>query len=136
MEDKDGNLIGHGNMRGRLYLLDATATKSNKISNYALSPKISWDQWHQRFGHISPTTLEQIAKEGIVDGLMIDQSTMSSKSCEACIQAKQAHKPFPKEAKNRSDTPGERIMSDVWGPARVESISRWKWYISFVDDCT
>ena len=27
-------------------------------------------------------------------------------------------------------------MSDVWGPARVESIGRWKWYISFVDDCT
>ena len=27
-------------------------------------------------------------------------------------------------------------MSDVWGPARVESIRRWKWYISFVDDCS
>ena len=25
-------------------------------------------------------------------------------------------------------------MSDVWGPARVESIGRWKYYISFTDD--
>ena len=61
---------------------------------------------------------------------------MPSNTCEACIQAKQAHKPFPKEAKNRSKKPEERVMSDVWGPARVESIGRWKWYISFVDDCT
>ena len=59
-----------------------------------------------------------------------------SNTCEACIQAKQGHKPFPKEAQNRSEEAGEGIMSDVWGPARVESIGRWKWYISFVDDCT
>lgn len=25
-------------------------------------------------------------------------------------------------------------MSDVWGPARVESIGKWKYYISFTDD--
>ena len=61
--------------------------------------------------------------------------TIPSNTCEACIQAKQAHKPFPKEAKNRLEEPGERVMSDVWGPARVESIGKWKWYISFVDDC-
>ena len=84
----------------------------------------------------SPTMLNQISKEGIVDGLSIDQSTIPSNTCEACIQAKQAHKPFPKEAQNRSKEPGERVMSDVWGPARVESIGQWKWYISFVDNCT
>ena len=27
-------------------------------------------------------------------------------------------------------------MSDVWGPAGKESIGRWKYYISFTDDCT
>ena len=82
------------------------------------------------------TTLHCISKEGIVDGLSIDQSTMPSNTCEACIQAKQTHKPFPREAENRSQEPGERVMSDVWGPARVESIGKWTWYISFVDDCT
>ena len=43
---------------------------------------------------------------------------------------------FPKEAKNRSKIPGERIMLDVWGPMRIESIGKWQWYISFIDDCT
>ena len=27
-------------------------------------------------------------------------------------------------------------MSDVWGPTRIESIGKWRWYISFIDDCT
>jgi hypothetical protein len=42
--------------------------------------------------------------------------------------------PFPKEAQNRSTIAGERTMSDVWGPARVESIGKSKYYISFTDD--
>jgi hypothetical protein len=27
-------------------------------------------------------------------------------------------------------------MSDVWGPAQTESIGRWKYYVSFMDDGT
>jgi hypothetical protein len=99
-------------------------------------PKITWDQWHQRYGHISITSLERLSQNGMVSGLSIDQSSKPSITCEACIQAKQAHKPFPKEAEHRSEIPGKQIMSDVWGPTRVESIGKWKWYISFVDDCT
>ena len=72
----------------------------------------------------------------MVSGLTIDQSSKPSNTCEACIQAKQAYRPFPKKAEHKSETPGEHIMSDVWGPARVESIGCWKWYISFIDDCT
>src|SRR6266545_1192253 len=30
--------------------------------------------------------------------------------------------------------PGERVMSDVWGPARVVSIGGWKYYVSFTDN--
>ena len=56
--------------------------------------------------------------------------------CEACIQVKQPWQPYPKEAENRSKIPGERIMMDVWGPMRIESIGIWRWYILFIDDCT
>ena len=27
-------------------------------------------------------------------------------------------------------------MLDVWGPTRIKSIGKWKWYIAFIDDCT
>ena len=78
--------------------------------------------------------LEKLKKQEMVKGLMIDESSIPSRSCEACIQAKQAHRPFPQEAKNRSTIAGEWIMGDVWGPAHVESIGKWKYYISLTDD--
>jgi IS30 family transposase len=104
-------------------------------ANFASTGKLTWDQWHRRYGHISITTLQQLDREGLVNGLSIDQSSIPSKTCDACNEAKQAHKPFPQEAQNRSKVPGERIVSDVWGPARVISIGGWKYYISFGDDC-
>jgi len=123
LENKEGSIIGHGQMKGHLYLLDAKLNQtSQEASHYSSSPKVTWDQWHRRFGHISITSLEHLSKNGMVSGLSIDQSSKPSITCEACIQAKQVHKPFPKEAEHKSEIPGEHIMLDVWGPARVESI--------------
>ena len=105
-------------------------------ANFAWAMKKTWDHWHQKFGHISQKSLENLAKNRMVEGFAINQLLMSSIMCEACIQAKQSQKPYLKEAKNRLKIPGERIMSDVWGPMRIESIGKWKWYISFIDDYT
>jgi len=91
-------------------------------------------QWHQRFGHISISGLERLEWEGLVDGLTIDESSIASPTCESCIQVKQAHRPFPKEAEHRSEIAGEWIVGDVWGPARVQSIGGWSYYVSFLDD--
>ena len=78
--------------------------------------------------------LEKLNKEKLVKGLMINESSIPSWSCEACIQAKQAHQPFPKEAENRATIAGECIMGDVWGPAHVESIGKWKYYLLLTDN--
>src|SRR6266508_4358749 len=80
------------------------------------------------------TALRQLDREGLVSGLEIDQSLIPSQTCEVCIQAKHAHQPFPKEAENRSEIAGERVVSDVWGPAKVKLIGGWSYYISFIDD--
>ena len=58
LEDKNGNIIGYGQMQGRLYLLDASAAQSKEFSHYVSQPKLSWDQWHQCYGHILATSLE------------------------------------------------------------------------------
>ncbi|KZV81919.1 hypothetical protein EXIGLDRAFT_703125 [Exidia glandulosa HHB12029] len=42
----------------------------------------------------------------------INPSSSLSRARKACIQAKQAHRPFLAEAWNRSNTAGERVMSD------------------------
>lgn len=136
IKDKDLKVVGIGDKHQRLYLLRARAIlHGQERANYASTGGLTWDQWHRRYGHISVTTLQQLDREGLVNGLKIDQSSIPSRTCEACTEAKQAHTPFPQEAKNRSEIPGERVVSDVWGPARTISIGGWKYYISFGDDC-
>jgi len=135
IRDKDRKVIGVGDKNQRLYLLRARVIlKEREQVNFASTGKLIWNQWHRRYGHISITTLQQLKKESLVSRLNIDQSSIPSKSCEACIEAKQAHKPFLQEVENRSKVPGKRIVSDVWGPARVASIGGWKYYISVEDD--
>jgi hypothetical protein len=138
LTNKNGQLVGTGSKTGGLYLLDARAQLlDQERTNYASTgQKRTWDQWHKNFGHIAIPSLECLHREKMVNGMAVDQSSIPSKSCDACIQAKQAHRSFPQEAENRSQEPGERIMGDVWGPAGKESIGKWKYYISFTDDCT
>ena len=59
-------------------------------ANFASATKKTWDHWHQKFRHISQKSLEKLAKDRMVEGFTIDQMTMPSIMCEACIQAKQS----------------------------------------------
>ena len=43
-------------------------------ANYASTEKLSWDQWHQCYGHISILALQTLEKEKLVNGLSINQS--------------------------------------------------------------
>ena len=45
----------------------------------------------------------------MVEGFVINQSSIPSITCEACIQAKQSRKPYPIEAKNRSKFLGKGL---------------------------
>jgi hypothetical protein len=127
-------LVGTGQKVDRLYRLDTNSqTRSPERANVATVKK-SWDVWHRLYGHIGMAGLEILHKKGLVTGLDIDEASEPSRFCEACVQAKQTVRPFPKEADGRSKVPGERTISDVWGPARVESIGGAKYYISFTDD--
>ena len=135
LKNKDGKVIGKGYKHQRLYLLTARATlQGQERSNYTATRKLAWDEWHRRFGHISISALQQLDKEGLVSGLTIDQSSIPSRTCISCTEAKQVHQKFPQEAENRSEIAGERFVSDVWGPAKVTSIGGWNYYISFIDD--
>ena len=47
IKDKNGIIIGKGNLSGRLYILEAkTQFPSQEKANYAASNKLTWDQWH------------------------------------------------------------------------------------------
>ena len=91
--------------------------QTKEQANLAAPQKLSWNQWRRRYGHLGMTGLETLKTKGLVNGLEVDESSVPSRTCDACMQVKQATHPFPNEAENRSTTPGERTLSDVWGPA-------------------
>jgi hypothetical protein len=101
LKDKTNKIVAEGTRIGRLYLLNGRAQLlGQERTNYVATPKLSWDQWHRRFGHISISALEHLDRENMVNGLSTDQSSITSKSCDACIQAKQARKSYPQEAEH------------------------------------
>ena len=116
IKSNTNNIIGKGYKHQQLYMLHARAVvTSMERTNYASTEKVSWDQWHRHYGHISILALQTLKWEKLVYGLNIDQSSIPSRSRKACIKAKQTHQPFPAEAENWSQIPGERFMGASQG---------------------
>jgi len=132
---KKGNIVGMGTKQGGLFLLSARAQLGGQErANIAASKHLTWDQWHRCFGHVSIASLQRLECQNLVEGFSVNPSSIPSNTCEACIQAKLTHKSFPSEAQNCLETPGERVMSDVWGPIGIKSIGGFYYFITFLND--
>ncbi|KAG8703200.1 hypothetical protein FRC09_004302, partial [Ceratobasidium sp. 395] len=127
--------------RGNLWQIECDAIKlpDNKQPEIVLT-KVSghtWFEWHKILGHIGPQALQRIHATGAVKGMEVSEGKEGLDFlCESCIQAKMTVRPFPKESKTKVNKIGELIVTDVWGPSRISSISRYLYYISFTDVCT
>jgi hypothetical protein len=96
---------------------------------------MSLHEAHQTLGHISYGAVKHAIKSGVINGIELDD-TSDEVFCDACAQAKPHRKPFPQEARTRAKVFGERIHTDLWGPASVASLGG-KWYSAdFNDDAT
>ena len=83
-------------------------------------------------GHVKHEDLHCMVKKGKVTRISLD--TISTPDfCEACMKAKATRKPFPKESKSKYQSYGDKIVSDVWGPADVQSIGGKQYYLLFKD---
>ena len=90
--------------------------------SHMIQPKESWQSWHKKFGHIGLDRLKHLYQKDLVQGLDIDEHSPIF-DCTACIQAKQAHTPFPKEATQCTELPGELMYMDLWGPHQIEGVA-------------
>jgi hypothetical protein len=81
--------------------------------------------------------IHQMIKSSAVMGIQLDESS-DPEFCEACVKAKIKRLPIPKQ---RSDARavkkyGDRIHSDLWGPAQVSSIGGKNYFVTFTDEAT
>ncbi|KAI5317378.1 hypothetical protein L3X38_037085 [Prunus dulcis] len=128
-------VIGCGTRRGKLYYLDLTEDSSTRLSqthhvkgDESIRMKKIW-LWHRRLGHASFGYLKLLFPD------LFSQFAESDFHCETCILAKSHRISYPLRL-NKSSLPFMIVHSDVWGPSRVPTISDFKWFMTFIDDCT
>jgi Integrase core domain/GAG-pre-integrase domain len=128
----DGTIVLTGQNVNGMYLLETLNDLPNHpIAMTSLSQPTSLEQWHRRFTHCSPLTIQEMASKSLVDGLIISGTTLNGK-CEDCIMGHQTRRPFDGMTK-KDLKPLDLVVFDLWGPSRVPS-ARGKTYMMIIVD--
>nr|GEZ09211.1 hypothetical protein [Tanacetum cinerariifolium] len=123
-----------GDRSSNLHTIALNKVASNS-STYLLakaSSSQSW-LWHQRLSHLKFTTINNLVKNNIVQGLP-KMKFEKDHLCSACEQGKihrKHHKPKTAFALNK---PLYLLHMDLCGSMRVESINRKRYVLVVVDD--
>jgi transposase InsO family protein len=91
---------------------------------------------HERMGHLNVRSLLQLQSAGM--GVTWNGSAKSDSKlqCESCFVGKAHRAVMPQQATHRATAPLELVHSDVCGPMRTTSLSGFRYFVLFVDDCT
>src|SRR6267154_1689897 len=118
-----------------LYRLDSSAIKTTTPlehhANVANNP-ISLNELHHHMGHVNFQTLREMVKNGAVEGVELDSSPATT-FCEACVQGKAHRRAFPKKSEHSYSKYGEKVVTDLWGPAQVLSLGGHSYAHMFED---
>jgi hypothetical protein len=114
-----------GVQEGGLYKL-----KGHFVSALVHSTITPSELWHRRFSHIHYKALPIVSK--MVTGLPEIQVEHEG-ICKGCAQGKNVKKPFP-SSDSKAKGVLDIIHSDVCGPMSTASLSRYVYYVSFIDD--
>ncbi|CAL9014239.1 unnamed protein product [Prunus brigantina] len=131
-------ILLQGKSNQGLYLIPLSASqRSRGVSSISSTPVAYLGQhvnvsiWHQRLGHPTNTVVQRMLQDS---ALSVSVDT-SQALCTACLHGKMHKLSFPKDH-IKSNVPFQRIHSDVWGPSRHKSIDGFRYYVSFIDECT
>jgi transposase InsO family protein len=133
MFDKRRKVIGQIKKENGLYWVNHDRSSNIVIAASAVET-VSIEDLHRRMGHIAPDAAKRLVKEGLVEGLKLDENSRIE-SCDSCQYAKMTRKPIAKERKEpRTAEVGDLVHSDLWGPSPTQTINKREYYASFTDD--
>ena len=126
-------LVARGTLNSRgLFSLDAEILLPRALANLATSSsKATLTTWHQRFCHLAPRSLQNLASKGHVKGLEISDCS-SWCGCNACQVGKAHRLPFPSSDK-RATRKLELVHSDLIDFS-TPSLGGRRYAILFTDD--
>ena len=138
--DGEKRIIMEGRRTGGMYLLDMGNPLINvmgqggpaAISARSHEKPIGLDTWHRCLGHAGMSTIKELLRKELVDGLIIEEDGNAPGKCEDCILGKHAAWLYDKEVEPKDEVL-EHIHVDLWGPASVKSVGGALYLMVLVD---
>lgn len=92
----DSNLkcLATGIRKHNVYFLNGRVLTHDESQIANIAKYLSWDEVHQRLGHISVTSMKKLISGNHVTGLPIDQKSPAKIHCNSCRAAKALKLPF------------------------------------------
>ena len=113
-------IIGRGRESGGLYILDPTVPRPISCSTVTTP-----FETHCRLGHLSLPLLKKLCPQF---------SSLLSLDYEFCQFAKHHRLSYSPRVNKRGSAPFELVHSDVWGSYLVMYPTRFRYFVTFVDD--
>ena len=96
--------------------------------------EITLDEAHRMLGHVSYAAARDAITRGLVEGVSLIPGSKPT-ACDACEAGKMTRKAIAKErVRPRATAVGDEVHTDVWGPARTETLGRRLYNALFIDD--
>lgn len=93
------------------------------------------EEWHDTFGHVNTKDLEEMAKKGVVDGMVIVQQPKKPLvHCGDCQLGKATAASHPVSERPRATRILERIHTDLVGPISPQSSGGASYFILLKDE--
>ena len=123
-----GKVVALASRIGKSYILNCTDQGETALA-VAASADDS-EIWHRRFGHFSGQTIRGVEKVTTGHASPIQEI---KKDCQTCDLTKTV-RVINRVAPERSSGPLDRVYTDIWGPYKVATADRARYFISFTDD--
>ena len=127
IKDSEGKDVFRAKMKGKSFALDPLEEEQSVFSE----AKINGEIWHKRVGHFNHTSVVDLQRKELVQGL--PQLEAKIPNCKTCQQGKQSRLPF-KNATWRAVEKLQLIHTDVAGPHRTPSLKGSRYFLIFIDD--
>ena len=117
--------------------LQGSTIPLNESVNLSSSTTIPLDLslWHRRLCHHNYDGVKKLVKDGLVTGLKLNSSAAPDPICEPCLAGKMNADPFH-SSNSRAKQPLGLVHTDVHGPVKVQTVSGYRYWVTFIDDFT
>ena len=132
---RNGELVATGHCTNHVWYIDSMSEQVDVCVNLKTDTKVDdLTLWHQRLGHVNEKRLKSAVNKRLING--VDCINGDLPFCEACVQGKQARKPFKGSHEVQTTGKLQLVHSDVCGPMSVSSVGGSRYFVSFTDDFT